>query len=307
MAQPPGGGRPPLPPTFPDLRSLELFASVCRLGSLSAAAVAHGITQPSASARIRGLERQVGVSLLRRGATGSTPTSNGELVADWAEQLLNAADDLSAALGTLTRSPTSPVTIAASYTIAEFLLPGWLGAWRRGSDRGVELEVINSTGVLNRVQRGEVELGFVETTGDLGPVEASEVGRDELICVVAPNHPLARRGHPLSADDIAAVDLVCREAGSGTREAFTDALNAAGVEPPRPVLELGSTSAVRGAVIGGVGLAVLSRLTVAADLASGALVEVGTVGLDLRRPLRAVWKPGRLSDGGRALIDVARA
>lgn len=306
MAQPSSGGRTPLPPTFPSLRSLELFASVCRLGSLSAAAAEHDITQPSASARIRSLERQVGVALLRRGPTGSTPTPNGELVADWAEHLLRAADDLNAALGTLTRSPTAPVTIAASYTIAEFLLPRWLGVWRRSTDRGVELEVVNSTEVLVRVDRGDVELGFVETTGDVGSLDSAEVGRDELVCVVAPTHPLAERDRPLGTGDLAAVDLVSREAGSGTREALTDALMAAGAEPPRPSLELGSTSAVRGAVLGGAGMAVLSRLAVADDLASGGLIEVPTTGLDLRRPLRAVWKPGRLSHGGRALIDVAQ-
>lgn len=299
------GDRTPLPPTFPDLRSLELFTSVCRLGSLSAAAVVHGIAQPSASARIRSLERQVGVSLLQRSATGSTPTHNGVLVAEWADRFLDAADELHVALGTLTRSPSAPVTIAASYTIAEFLLPGWLGVWRRTSDRGAELAVVNSTEVLSRVSHGDAELGFVETTGSVGALNSSEVGRDELVAVVAPTHRLATRGRPLHPAEFSAIGLVCRESGSGTRDALADALGAAGAELPTPSLELGSTSAVRGAVSGGAGLAVLSRLTVAADLESGSLTEVPISGLDLRRPLRAVWKPARLTPAGRALIEVA--
>lgn len=299
------GDRTPLPPTFPDLRSLELFTSVCRLGSLSAAAVVHGIAQPSASARIRSLERQVGVSLLQRSATGSTPTHNGVLVAEWADRFLDAADELHVALGTLTRSPSAPVTIAASYTIAEFLLPGWLGVWRRTSDRGAELAVVNSTEVLSRVSHGDAELGFVETTGSVGALSSSEVGRDELVAVVAPTHRLATRGRPLHPAEFSAIGLVCRESGSGTRGALADALGAAGAELPTPSLELGSTSAVRGAVSGGAGLAVLSRLTVAADLESGSLTEVPISGLDLRRPLRAVWKPARLTPAGRALIEVA--
>lgn len=213
------GDRTPLPPTFPDLRSLELFTSVCRLGSLSAAAVVHGIAQPSASARIRSLERQVGVSLLQRSATGSTPTHNGVLVAEWADRFLDAADELHVALGTLTRSPSAPVTIAASYTIAEFLLPGWLGVWRRTSDRGAELAVVNSTEVLSRVSHGDAELGFVETTGSVGALNSSEVGRDELVAVVAPTHRLATRGRPLHPAEFSAIGLVCRESGSGTRDA----------------------------------------------------------------------------------------
>ncbi|MCB1026802.1 MAG: LysR family transcriptional regulator [Microthrixaceae bacterium] len=306
MGPPRSVGRPPLPPTFPDLRSLELFTAVCRLGSLGAAAAAHGMSQPSVSTRIRSLERRLGFTLLNRGATGSTPTPNGVLVAQWADRLLDAAEELDAALGSLTRAPTAPVTIAASYTIAEFLLPGWLGAWRREANRGAELEVVNSSEVLVRVAHGEVELGFVEITGAIEGLNSVEVARDELIGVVAPGHRLAGLDRPLGADELEAVDLVCREMGSGTREALTQALAAVGARPPHPTLELGSTSAVRGAVVGGAGLAVLSRLAVAADLAAGTLIEVEVAAVDLRRPLQAVWKPERLSPAGEALLELAR-
>ena len=85
---------------------------------------------------------------------------------------------LHVALATLTRSPGASVAIAASYTIAKFLLPGWLGAWRSEYDRGVEMEVANSTEVLSRVSHGDAELGFVETTGGVGELDTSEVGRD---------------------------------------------------------------------------------------------------------------------------------
>ena len=71
----------PLPPTFPDLASLDLFVSVVELGSVSRAADAHGITQPSASSRIKHLERQLDLRLLDRGPGGSVPTDAGVVVA----------------------------------------------------------------------------------------------------------------------------------------------------------------------------------------------------------------------------------
>src|ERR1700744_3830454 len=91
----------PLPPSFPDLVSLDLFASVVDLGSVSRAAAAHGISQPSASARIAGLEQRLGIDLLHRAPGGSVPTEAGALVADWVGQLLSAAGDLEAALQAL--------------------------------------------------------------------------------------------------------------------------------------------------------------------------------------------------------------
>lgn len=299
--------RSPLPPTFPSIAALDLFSTVVRVGSLTAAAEVHGIAQPSASARIRDLERKVGATLLRRGAGGSVPTAEGALVAEWAERLLLAADELQAGMASLDRRPSTPLRVAASYTIAEHVLPRWLSVWRRKSERVVELEVVNSEAVIERVERRDVGVGFVESTGSIPVLRSASVGNDELVCVVAPDHRLARRRRPLTADDLSSVDLISREAGSGTRDALTSALTAVGSKPPTPILELGSTSAVRGAVVGGAGVALLSRLAVRSDLESGELVEVAIEGLDLHRPFRAVWRREGLSDDARALVDVASA
>jgi DNA-binding transcriptional LysR family regulator len=96
--------------------------------------------------------------------------------------------------------------------------------------------------------------------------------------------------------------LVSRESGSGTRETADRAMVASGVPAARPVMELGSSTAVRSAVAGGAGPALISELVVATDLASGALVEVETTGMDLRRGLRAVWRSGTAPS--RAAVDL---
>lgn len=85
-------------PTFPDLVSLDLFATTVRLGSISAAASAHAMSQPSVSTRIRSLEHRLGLQLLARSASGSKPTSDGSVVAEWTEVLLASADELASAV-----------------------------------------------------------------------------------------------------------------------------------------------------------------------------------------------------------------
>ena len=142
----------PLPPSCPDLTSLDLFLSVLRLGSVSRAATAHGMTQPSASQRIRQLERQAGVALLDRSPNGSTPTAAGALLADWADGVVAAAAKLAAGLEALGPPAEGRLRVAASLTIAEYLLPGWLGALQRAERSArVELQVANSAAVMERV------------------------------------------------------------------------------------------------------------------------------------------------------------
>ena len=279
----------PLGPSFPQLASLDLFVSVVELGSVSRAAAAHGVAQPSASSRLRHLERQLGMKLLERSPSGSTPTDAGVVVAGWAEAILRSAHALKAGLDAFQAEQAGRLRIAASFTIAEYLLPQWLGRFARAHPGdSVALEVANSTSVVERLHAGSADLGFIETTSGLTDLAEQLVGTDELIAVVAPNHPWAKR-RTVPVEALSATPLVTREAGSGTREALEAALAKLDLGPPTAILELGSTSAVRSAVLDGNSPTVISRLAVAAELESGALVEIEVKDLTITRSLRAVW------------------
>lgn len=295
----------PLPPTFPDLVSLDVFSSVVALGSVSKAAAAHGMSQPSASARLQQLERQLGVTLLDRSPTGSTPTPAGQLVAGWTAGVLQAADQLRAGLEALRASTEHRLRLAASFTIAEYLLPAWLERFRqRHPDDSVELDVANSSEVLVDLAAGRADLGFVESPGPFTDVDETIVGADELVVIVAPGHPWARRSS-IAADEVAATALVLREVGSGTREFFDAAFRRVDLAPPVPAFELGSTAAIKNAVASSSLPGVLSRVAIVGDAAAGRLHPLAVDGLDLHRTLRAVWPSDRpLPATARALLDV---
>ena len=284
----------PLSTSFPDLTALDLFTTVIEVGSLGKAAKVHGIAQPSVSSRMRNLERQLGVTLLERTPTGCIPTPEGIVVSGWANEILLAARDLEAGLVALKAEQVGQLRISASYTIAEYLLPAWLGRFSREHPRDtVALDVENSTNVLAQLKRGETDLGFIETPLATPAMEQVIVGRDQLIAVVAPGHAWAKRRRPITMSELAETPLVMREKGSGTREALVQALTEAGHGAPVSVLELGSTSAVRSAVLAGNSPTVISRLAVAGEISSGELVEIGVTGLMIERDLRAVWPRGR--------------
>jgi DNA-binding transcriptional LysR family regulator len=277
----------------PDLESLQLLVLVRDRGSLTAAAHAMGMSQPSVSKRLTSLERRLGLPLVDRTRRGSVLTPPGTVVCSWAARVLDELTGLLDGAAALRRERAAELTIAASLTVAEHLLPSWLGALRRTTpELHVGLQVTNSARVCELVAHDTVDIGFIESPGAASGLRSLTVARDRLVLVVAPDHEWAGRRAPVGPEELVATPLITREPGSGTRETADRALSTAGHRAVRPLLELGSGTAVRSAAAAGAGPALISEFAVAADLADGTLLEVPTTGLDLRRELRAVWRTG---------------
>lgn len=300
---------------LPELDALRLLVEVARTGSIGAAARVCGMTQQSASQRVRSVEAQVGVTLVQRGARGSMMTPAGVVLVEWATRLDELADEVAGAIETLRERRDRGLRIAASMTVAEHLLPGWLVLLRRRqtaegrTPTSVSLTATNSAQVVESVLAGSADLGFVEGPEPPTTVQSSEVGVDALALVAAPDDPLARRRRPLTPADVAALALTSREPGSGTRQVVEDAVARAGLVPAAPAVELTTSTAIRESVRAGGPPAFLSRHAVDQDLGSGRLVELRTTGLDLVRTLRAIWTGSATPPAGpaRELLAVARA
>ncbi|MFE7029551.1 LysR family transcriptional regulator [Streptomyces sp. NPDC057621] len=297
-----GGG---LSHRVPELGALELLLAVARLGSLGRAARELGITQPAASSRIRSMERQLGVALVERSPRGSRLTDAGALVTDWARRVVEAAEAFDAGAQALRDRRDSRLRVAASMTIAEYLLPGWLIALRgQRPDTAVSLLAGNSTVVAERVLSGEADLGFVEGVSVAGGLDSVVIAHDRLIVVTAPGHAWARRRRALDAGELAATPLILREEGSGTRQVLDAALGG----PARPLIELSSTTAVKASAASGAGPAVLSELALGEELSARRLVEIPVDGVRLSRALRAVWPTGHRPAGpARDLLALTRS
>ncbi|MEV7503367.1 LysR family transcriptional regulator [Streptomyces sp. NPDC093018] len=304
----PGGqreGTGSLAHRVPDLAALELLLAVARLGSLGAAAREVGITQPAASSRVRSMERQLGVALVDRSPRGSRLTDAGVLVTDWARRVVEAAAAFDAGARALRDRRDSRLRVAASMTIAEYLLPGWLLALHaERPDTAVSLLAGNSARVAELLLSGEADLGFVEGLSVPAGLDAVVIGHDRLIVVTAPGHPWARRRRPLSPQELGETPLILRERGSGTRQVLDAALGGLA----RPLIELSSTTAVKASAVSGAGPSVLSELAVREELALRRLVAVPVEGVSLRRDLRAVWPKGHRPTGpARDLLALTRA
>jgi len=292
---------------MPDLDSLEVFVAIAQTGSLGGAARELGLTQQAVSRRLAALEAKTGVTLAIRTTRGSRITPAGTSLAEWASHLLEVAHDIDTALGSLRNEGTQRLTVVASPTIVEYLMPHWLLSLRSAASRRnetvprIDLAAANSAQATALVRDGAVDLGFVETPEPPEGLSHCVVSTDELVVVVSPNHEWARRSRAVSALELAQTSLVCREPRAGIRDSLAVALRRAlGVEVQQapPVLELPSAGAVRAAVLAGAGPAAMSRLAVADDLQAGRLKEIMISDVDLRRDLRAIWLGGSTPPAG---------
>ena len=278
-----------VPPDPLSGRELAAFVAAVDARTLYAAADALSLTQSAVTKRIAALERRVGRPLLERGRSGVRPTAAGRALYPEARAALAALDRARRSVSDA--DLTSALQVAASHTVAGYLLPGWLAGFRaeRGTLR-IAVEVVNSPGVLAAVREGRAELGFVEGIDSLDGLESQMLLTDELECVVRPGHRFARR-RLIRPAELLDEPWIAREAASGTRAVAERALRERGIVLV-PALEAASTEGLKRAVLGG-GFALLSRLAVEEEVANGSLAAVPVQDLDLRRELRAVRVPGR--------------
>jgi DNA-binding transcriptional LysR family regulator len=301
----------PLPTWTPDLTALDLLLSVAELGSVGRAATAHGVSQPSASTRIARLERQLGVTLLARTTRGSTLTPAGEAVVAWAHDVVDSAQALTDGVLTLRGVQNARLRVAASLTVAEYLMPPWLLTLRRrhpGLDVAATVE--NSHDVCERVRSGQADIVFVEMPSVPTDLSAEQVGADRVALVVAADYPLAARATTgIRPHELLDQPLLLREPGSGTRDTFLHALgDATGTHAPAPAYatELGSTATIVATARAGGGIGIVSARAVASDVALGTLVELSVPAIVLERPLHAVWRGNRMTNLAHELLLIAR-
>ncbi|MDO9457387.1 LysR family transcriptional regulator, partial [Nocardioides sp.] len=263
-------------------------------GSIGAAAREAGVSQQAASERLRGIEAQMGLTLVQRGPRGSELTASGVVVTEWAARLIDLTDEIETAIDGLRGERSRELSVWASMTIADSLMPRWLVQLRQRqvqhavTPTAVSLTAGNSQQVEDAVTDGAAHLGFVEGVAAPRHVRSTTVAEDELVLVVPAGDRLARRRKPLTPEEVAGLALTSREPGSGTREVVERALGVHGLSTHTSVVELTTTTAVREAVLAGSAPAFLSSRVVTRDLDAGHLVAVPTE-LDLRRKFRAIW------------------
>jgi DNA-binding transcriptional LysR family regulator len=287
-----------------NLNQLRVFAAVAQTGSATHAGDRLRISQPAVSKQLSELEQNLGIALFDRLPRGMRLTDAGERLYLHAQRILSSEDAAETELAELLGLGRGRLSIGASTTIGSYLLPSVFGRFNRAHpDVELNLEIANTAVIQAAVLNNHVDLGLTEGFVSSDALDVEVVSHDEMVAVSAPDHEAAIRGS-LSATEFCDYPLIMRESGSGTRDVIEAALAERSISV-HPLMSLGGTEAVKNAVASGMGVAIVSRLTVQLELQAGSLREVQLPDFRIRRALHLLRLKGKhLSPSTSAFVDL---
>lgn len=235
------------------------------------------MTQPAVTFQVRQLEEYFNTRLFDRTHNKVSLTPAGERVSEFAERIFDLYSEMENSVRDLTGEISGALTIGASTTIAEYMLPALLGEFKnRYPDINLRLKVSNSEGIVSMVEHNVIDLGVVESPVGNKNLIVEVCHEDQLVVVAAPGHELVKRGGKVKASDIVNHPFVSREEGSGTRDVIMQYLADAKISHSDMnfSLELGSPEAIKGAVEAGMGITIISRSIIGKELKLNTLCEL---------------------------------
>jgi DNA-binding transcriptional LysR family regulator len=268
-----------------DLWQLKVFCKVVELQSFSKAGESVHLSQPTVSSHIKDLEEHFGTRLVDRLSRKVTPTKSGELLFDYAQQLIALRDRTEAAMAEFSGKIKGHLVIGGSTIPGGYLLPRIIGLFTKSyPEVQISLKVGDTSEILNKVLAGHIEAGVVGARSPDKLLQQIPVMHDEMCLVVPCNHPWARLRR-IRIKELLDVPFIVREAGSGTLDSMDRQLQKKGISVSdlNIVAEMGSTEAVRQGIKSGVGLSILSAVAVADDIQAGSLKAIQVEELNLKR------------------------
>ncbi len=288
------------------LVQLESFLMVARERNFRRAAEILHLSQPAVSAHIRNLEAELHQPLFDRAARHVLVTQAGELLLQYAEQILTLTREATQAVSDLQSEPRGRITFGTTIAMVVELFPTVLHEMqRRYPEITVKIHTYTTEGIIHSLRAGEIDLGLGYTT-HMGPGLLTEPFFDDhFIPICSPNHPFARRERvqPAEINGQHMIFLTKDTAIGPTLDRRLAELNL----HPEPIMELPTSEAVKKMVELDLGISVVSRLAVSAELADGRLVAIPLPELHLVERTVFLYRDNKyLSLAMRKLIEICR-
>jgi LysR family transcriptional regulator, low CO2-responsive transcriptional regulator len=276
-----------------DPARLRLLVEVDRRGSISAAAEACQVSQPSATKQLKTLEAALGERLVERNGRASRLTEAGHIVVGHATRVLDTLQGLEEELKALRGAETGTLALAASTTPGAYVMPSILQCFAdRHPGVHVDISIGSSAWVAGRVAKREFSLGIAGEIEIPRGVKAEPFLDDELIGIAAPGRIKLRRGKAAPAE-LERWTMLVREMGSSTRAVADRYLARAGCHPANR-WELDSNEAIKRSVGAGLGIGFVSKLAVEDEIDRGELVGFRIEGIEpMRRSIHLLLPDDR--------------
>ena len=275
------------------MQQLDALVFLVEERSFSGAAKKMMLSQPSLSKHIKNLEIFVNCRLIDRAKNGISLTDEGNILYGYARKILKLRDEARDKIVSLKDNASGHVFIGASTIPSTYILPRVLtGIRQRHPDIQVHILSSDSDDILEMVLNGQVEIGFIGKATADKRLHCEPIWHDELILA-------AKRGNPLESlktvtmADIAQELFILREKGSATRsimEEYLKSHNLPGTSRFNIACEMGSSEAVKEAVISGLGVSILSIHAVRRELDQGIISRIPIEGHTIKRSFFIIYK-----------------
>ena len=272
---------------------LTVFRAVASHLSFSRAAEQLLLTQPAITQQIKALEEQFGTPLFNRGGGRISLTPGGAALLPFAEQIKELGEHAVAAVANAYGKQAGELSVGASQTIAQYLLPTFLAVFlQRNPQVRITARSGNTDQMLAALDSGDIQLALLEGPEQRTDVHIERFMEDHMVLVVPSNHEWA--GQKITLDDLKSQSLLTREFGSGSRRIVEQALTGAGLKTKdlSITMELDSTEGLLNAVEAGLGVTFVSRWAVRSQLALGTLKLARVDGLKLSRSFSLAYPAG---------------
>lgn len=277
-----------------DDHKLKVFCTVAETKSFSKASEIIHLTQPAVSLQIQALEEIYGTRLFDRSNNTVVLTRAGTLLYKYAREILALYSSAEKEIGEITGLVKGSLSVGASTTIANYLLPSVIVDFRKKYPKiKVNLHVGNTKGVMEFLNSSTIDIGLVEGEVQRQKIVVEKFLIDELVLIMSPNHPWAKR-RDLSISEITEEPFILREEGSGTRQMIEKNLEKHGISPQdlKVSLVLGSTEAIKSAVEDGMGVSIISAWAAKKEARYGILKTAVFKDIRLLRNFSLVYPKG---------------
>ncbi|MGG6295383.1 LysR substrate-binding domain-containing protein [Leptolyngbya sp. AN02str] len=275
------------------LHQLKVFEATARHGSFTRAAEELFLTQPTVSMQVKQLTKAIGLPLFEQVGKRLYLTEAGRELFGTCRDIFSRLDQLEMSVANLKGMKQGKLNLAV-ITTAKYFLPRLLGPFCQmypGVD--ISLTVTNHERVIERLANNQDDLYVMSQLPENLDISAEPFMDNPLVVIAPRNHPLAKE-KDISLKRLSEETFIMRETGSGTRRAFQKVLDEQGLSV-KVRLELGSNEAIKQAIAGGLGLAVLSRHTLPFEAANSELIVLDVEGFPIPRKWYLVQLAGKQS------------
>jgi len=289
------------------LQQIDTLQAIAEAGSLVAAAVNLHMTPAALTARLKGLESAVGLPLFDRTSTGLRVNTAGRVALESAAGVERAVREFVEAMDAVRTGQGGKLSVGAVST-AKYFVPRLIAAFlARHPKLELRFQIGNRAQTIESLRAMDVEIALTGRPPMDLPIAKASLGPHPYVMIAPPEHHLAGAGR-IVRQQLAGEAFLFRETGSGTRSLFEYFIGDTEIRRVQLGMELGSNETIKQAVMAGLGIALISAHTIAAELADGRLAVLDVEGLPIVRQWFVVHRSDRpLSPAARAFRDFAEA